>query len=57
MNRDSKGNQMILADTGHGRGHNYVVSAGGKIIPLTILNEEQMKVQEEDGCTACHEAR
>lgn len=54
---DSKGNEMILGDTGHGRGQNYVVRADGKIVPLTKLNDEQMKIQEEDGCVACHEKK
>jgi len=36
------------------RSHNFAVQ-GLSIVPLTILNEEQMKIQSEQGCIACHE--
>ena len=36
--------------------HNYELEVGtGKIVPKTKLNAEQLKIQEEKGCTACHE--
>lgn len=25
-----------------------------KVVPLTKLTDEQMKIQEEEGCIACH---
>jgi hypothetical protein len=32
---------------------NYVIR-GAKVVALTKLNPEQMKIQDEKGCTPCH---
>ena len=39
--------------SGGGKSTNYIIS-GTTVIALTKLNPEQMKIQEEDGCTPCH---
>lgn len=38
------------------KSQNYYIdpNQGFKVVPLTPLNEEQMKVQKEQGCKACH---
>jgi len=38
----------------HPKPQNFTIGQGGKIAPLTVLTPEEMKVQEERGCTACH---
>lgn len=38
----------------HTKSTNYIF-AGGKLITMTPLTEEQLKIQEEKGCVACHE--
>jgi hypothetical protein len=54
---DQNGNETILKDTGHGMvSHNYRIS-GNKVIPLTPLDAEGMKIQQEQGCTPCHDAK
>lgn len=34
--------------------HGFVVE-NNKIVPLTVLTEEQMNIQRDKGCVACHE--
>lgn len=38
----------------HGNKSQNFVIQGNKVIALTPLNEEQLKIQKEQGCTPCH---
>jgi len=31
-----------------------ILIVGNKVVPTTELDEEGLKIQEEQGCTACH---
>lgn len=35
------------------QGQHYLV-AGNRIVPLTQLDNEELQIQSEQGCTACH---
>jgi len=55
---DSVGNEITVKDLNHTtRSQNYRILPGGVIMPLTPLDEEGLKIQEEDGCTACHDRK
>ena len=55
---DEQGNETIIRDLEHtNRSQNYRILPGGVIMPLTQLDADGLKVQEEDGCIACHERR
>ena len=55
---DENGNGHTLEEwnleSGGGKSTNYIIQ-GNKVVALTKLTPEQMKIQEEQGCTACHE--
>lgn len=51
---DANGNLTTVGDLKHGRGNQNYIIQGDKVVALTPLNEEQMKIQEEQGCVACH---
>lgn len=53
---DENGNGHTTAEWANefrGRSKNYIIK-GNKIVALTKLNEKDMKIQEEKGCTPCH---
>ena len=52
--RSTPGGQVRRA-RGFGHSRNYQVSARA-VMPLTELSPEEMKVQKEQGCQACHQS-
>lgn len=50
---DNNGNEMIVNQGHEEKSRNYVIQ-NGKVITLTELDKEQLKIQEEQGCTPCH---
>ena len=44
---------VFNVDTGDNRGHHFLV-AGSRIVPLTQLDADGLKIQSEQGCISCH---
>lgn len=47
---------LVIEDPVVKKINNFSVGADGRIVPETILTEDQMKIQKEQGCNAstCH---
>lgn len=50
---DANGNEIVVGEAHSNRNKNFVIQ-GNKVISLTPLNEEELKIQEEKGCIPCH---
>jgi hypothetical protein len=54
---DEDGRGYTGDELGHSmQSQNYTIS-GNKIVPLTPLDAEGMKIQQEQGCNPCHEKK